>query len=102
MNSPSVGKYVSTRHDSWLNKPLHTWRTLVTSSNLTAWVCIAIAIFLLLAPPMPWNIRLTLYAALLVWTILRPRVALYLIPICVPWGSLDFIQLQGLRLNSAD
>ncbi|HEY6286286.1 MAG TPA: O-antigen ligase family protein [Ktedonobacteraceae bacterium] len=102
MNSPGVGKYVSAHNDSWLDKPLHTWRTFVTSSNLTAWVCIAIAIFLLLAPPMPWNIRLTLYAALLVWTILRPRVALYLIPICVPWGSLDFIELQGLRLNSAD
>ncbi len=102
MNSPSVGEYVSARHDSWLNKPYRTWRTFVTSSNLTASVCIAIAIFLLLTPPMPWNIRLTLYAALLVWTILRPRVALYLIPICVPWGSLDFIELQGLRLNSAD
>src|SRR2546426_3005663 len=102
MNSPSVGEYVSARHDSWFNKPYRTWRTFVTSSILTASVCIAIAIFLLLTPSMPWNIRLTLYAALLVWTILRPRVALYLIPICVPWGSLDFIELQGLRLNSAD
>ena len=102
MNSPSVGEYISAGHDSWLKKPFRTWRKFVTSSNLTTSVCIAIAIFLLLAPPMPWNIRLTLYAALLVWTILRPRVALYLIPICVPWGSLDFIELQGLRLNSAD
>jgi len=102
MNSPSVSEYVSVHHESWLKKPFRTWRKFVTSSNLTASVCIAIAIFLLLAPPMPWNIRLTLYAALLVWTILRPRVALYLIPICVPWGSLDFIELQGLRLNSAD
>jgi O-antigen ligase len=102
MNSPSVGEYASASHDPWLNKPLRAWRTFVASSNLMASVCIAIAIFLLLAPPIPWNIRLTLYAALLVWTILRPRVALYLIPICVPWGSLDFIELQGLRLNSAD
>jgi len=102
MNSPGVGEYVSAHHESWHNQPFRTWRTFVTSTNLTALVCIAIAIFLLLAPPMPWNIRLPLYAALLVWTILRPRVALYLIPICVPWGSLDFIDLQGLRLNSAD
>ena len=101
MNSPSV-EHTSAHHDVWLNKPYHAWRSFVTSSNLTAVVCIAIAIFLLLAPPMPWNIRLTLYAALLVWTILRPRVALYLIPICVPWGSLDFIAIKGLRLNSAD
>ena len=28
-----------------------------------------------------------LYLSVLVWTILRPRVALYLMPICVPWGS---------------
>ena len=102
MNSPSVGEYVSAPHDSWLNKLSRVWRIFVTSSNLTAGVCIAIAIFLLLVPPMPWNIRLTLYAALLVWTIVRPRVALYLIPTCVPWGSLDFIEIAGLRLNSAD
>src|SRR5690349_19552154 len=102
MISPSVGEYISANHDSWLNKLSRTWRTFVTSSKLTTTICIAIAIFLLLAPPLPWNIRLSLYAALLVWTILRPRVALYLIPICVPWGSLDFIELHGLRLNSAD
>src|SRR5947208_4699710 len=102
MNSPSVSEYVSVHHESWLKKPFRTWRKFVTCSNVTASVCIAIAIFLLLAPPMPWNIRLTLYAALLVWTILRPRVTLYLLPICVPWGSLDYIDLMGLRLNSAD
>ncbi len=101
MNNPSV-EYVSVHHDSWLNKLLYTWRKFIASSNFTASVCVAIAIFLLLAPPLPWNIRLTLYSGLLVWTILRPRVALYLIPICVPWGSLDFIELKGLRLNSAD
>jgi O-antigen ligase len=101
MNNPSV-EYVSALHDSWLNELLHRWRKFITPSNLTASVCIAIAIFLLLAPPLPWNIRLTLYSVLLVWTILRPRIALYLMPICVPWGSLDFIEFKGLRLNSAD
>jgi O-antigen ligase len=102
MNSPSVGEYVPARHDFWLNTLFRTSRNFVTSSNLTGLICIVIAIFLLLVPPIPWNIRLTLYAALLVWTILRPRVALYLLPICVPWGSLDYIDLMGLRLNSAD
>ncbi len=101
MKSPNV-EFVSVRDDSWFNKLSRKWSAFVTSSNLTALVCIAIAIFLFLSPPLPWNIRLTLYTALLVWTILRPRVALYLIPICVPWGSLDFIELKGLRLNSAD
>src|SRR5215831_20196220 len=102
MNSPSASEYITAHHDPWLHKSSRAWHSIATSSNLTAGICIAIAIFLLLAPPMPWNIRLTLYAALFVWTILRPRVALYLIPFCVPWGSLDFIELKGLRLNSAD
>jgi O-antigen ligase len=102
MHSSSVGEYVSDRHDSWLNTLFRTSRNFVTSSNLVGLICIALALFLLLVPPLPWNIRLTLYTALFVWTILRPRVALYLIPICVPWGSLDFIELKGLRLNSAD
>src|SRR5919109_5352795 len=102
MNSPSVGEYMPARYDFWLNTLFRTSRNFVTSSNLTGLICIVIAIFLLLVPPIPWNIRLTLYAALLVWTILRPRVALYLLPICVPWGSLDYIDLMRLRLNSAD
>lgn len=101
MKSPSF-EYASTYKESWLNKFIRALRTITTSSNLLALICVAIALFLLLAPPLPWNIRLTLYSALLVWTILRPRIALYLMPICVPWGSLDFIDLKGLRLNSAD
>src|SRR5690348_6924456 len=94
--------YASTHNESWQYKFINTLRSIATSSNLLATICIGIALFLLLAPPLPWNIRLTLYTALFVWTVLRPRVALYLLPICVPWGSLDFIELQGLRLNSAD
>ncbi len=101
MKSPGL-EYAPTRNESWLHKFIGTVRSIVTSSNLLAIVCIGIALFLLLAPPLPWNIRLTLYTVLLVWTILRPRMALYLMPICVPWGSLDFIDLKGLRLNSAD
>lgn len=62
------------------------------------------AIFCLLALPSAnyWNIRLLLYLVLVVWILLRPRVALYLLPIAIPWGSLDTITLAGLNLNSAD
>jgi O-antigen ligase len=102
MNSPSISEYVPARPDSRLNIVSRTSRNFISSSNLTGLICIVIAIFLLLVPPIPWNIRLTLYTALLIATILRPQTALYLIPICVPWGSLDFIDLRGLRLNSAD
>src|SRR5581483_2966880 len=52
--------------------------------------------------PMPWNIRLPFYLMLLVWIILRPRVALYLMPIAVPWGSLDTLTVAGLNVNGAD
>jgi O-antigen ligase len=63
-----------------------------------------IAIFCLLALPASqnWNIRLPLYLVLVIWTLLRPRVALYLLPVAIPWGSLDPITLAGFNLNSAD
>ncbi len=47
-----------------------------------------------------WNIRVPLYLVLALWTILRPRIALYLLPIAVPWGTLDPVQIGGA--NSAD
>jgi O-antigen ligase len=102
MNSPGVGGYIPTRHVSRLHTIYRASRNFVTSSNLAGLICVVIALLLLLVPPLPWNIRLALYLAVLVWTILRPRVALYLMPFCVPWGSLDFIEIKGLRLNSAD
>src|SRR5713226_2097292 len=58
--------------------------------------------FPLACSALPWNIRLPLYLSVLVWTMLRPRVALYLMPISIPWGSIDFIDIKGLRLSSAD
>ncbi|GAC1644887.1 MAG: hypothetical protein NVS4B12_10410 [Ktedonobacteraceae bacterium] len=62
------------------------------------------ALFCLLALPSSnyWNIRLPLYLLIVVWTLLRPRVALYLLPIAIPWGSLDPITIGKLNANSAD
>ena len=102
MNSPSVGGFVPVSHVSWLNTLYHASRNFIRSSNFAGLIAGIIVLFFLLVPPLPWNIRLTLYLAILVWTILRPRVALYLMPICIPWGSLDFVDIRGLRLNSAD
>ena len=102
MSSQSVSKYVSTHRVSWLSTTYRDMRGYATSSNLIGLIGGAAVIFLLLVPPLPWNIRLPLYLSVLVWTILRPRVALYLMPISVPWGSIDFIDIKGLRLNSAD
>src|SRR5579859_136093 len=102
MNSPGVGGYLPTRHVSRLHTIYRASRNFVTSSNLAGLICVVLALFILLVPPLPWNIRLAFYLPVLVWTILRPRVALYLMPLCVPWGSVDFIEIKGLRLNSAD
>src|SRR5260221_8927666 len=102
MSSQSVGKYVPTRRVSWLSTTYRAMRSYATSSNLIGLICGVAVIFLLLVPPLPWNIRLPLYLVVLVWTILRPRVALYLLPIAIPWGTLDYIGAGGLRLNSAD
>jgi O-antigen ligase len=60
------------------------------------------AIFCLLVLPVPWNIRIPLYLTVAIWTVLRPRVALYLLPIAVPWGSLDTLDVNGLNLTSSD
>ncbi len=105
MNIPGVGGIEK------VNRPLvsarrgitfHGLWQYVTTSNLIGLLGALLAIFLLLAPPSPWNIRLPLYLVVLVWTILRPRIALYLLPIAIPWGSLDYITLAGLRVDSAD
>src|SRR5579875_4151107 len=74
----------------------------ITTPNLVGLIGAFLVIFLLLAPPAPWNIRLPLYLVVLVWAILRPRIALYLLPVAIPWGSLDYITLGGLRVDSAD
>lgn len=102
MSSQSVSEHVPTHRVSWLSTIYRAMRSYATSSNLIGLICGVAVIFFLLVPPLPWNIRLPLYLSVLVWTMLRPRVALYLMPISVPWGSIDFIDIKGLRLNSAD
>src|SRR5712691_6289065 len=102
MNIPGAGGLQNTHHASWLHTVHSSFRRSISASNLVGLICGVFALFLLLVPPAPWNIRLPLYLIVLVWTILRPRVALYLLPIAVPWGSLDYLPIGGLRLNSAD
>lgn len=90
-------------------KPVHraSWSDTAAGGFLTvpnvigALGCVTL-IAMLLVLPLPWNFRLPLYLAALVWTILRPRVALYLMAFCIPWGSLDYLNIGALRLDSAD
>jgi len=104
MKNPGLGglQSASTRDDSWLQTVYGWLTTSATTSNLVGLIGGVFALFLLLAMPEPWNIRLPLYLAVTIWTILRPRMALYLLPLAVPWGSLDTLDVGGLHLTSAD
>jgi O-antigen ligase/branched-subunit amino acid transport protein AzlD len=84
------------------NTRLANLTDLATIPNLVGLILGALAIVMLIKLPYPWNMRLPLYLIVFVWTALRPRMALYLMPIAVPWGSVDTLTLGGLDLNSAD
>ena len=102
MQIPEAGEFPQTRRDSWLQSLWSRDQGIITAPNVVGVIACAALLFLLLVPPLPWNIRLPLYCAALVWTILRPRTALYLLPFAIPWGSLDYIDISALRLDSAD
>ncbi len=96
------GELKQTHQDSKLQSTLITLRENSIMTNLIGLLGAAFALFMLLRLPVPWNMRIPFYLVMLVWTILRPRVALYLMPIAVPWGSLDAINVGTASLNSAD
>ncbi|MBX5457069.1 MAG: O-antigen ligase family protein [Thermogemmatispora sp.] len=79
-----------------------TLRSFLTGANAVGLIGAALALGCLLTLPAPWNIRLPIYLILSVWVLLRPQVALYLLPLSIPWGALDYISLGSLRLNSTD
>ncbi|MBX5449868.1 O-antigen ligase family protein [Thermogemmatispora sp.] len=79
-----------------------TLRSYLTAANLVGVIGAALTLGCLLTLPAPWNLRLPLYLILSVWILLRPQVALYLLPLSVPWGALDYIGLGSLRFNSTD
>ena len=89
---------------SWLKDILTKVSEQATGANLVGLLGVVFALFCLLGLQGAnyWNIRLPLYLIVVVWILLRPVAALYLLPIAVPWGSLDTINLGGLSLNSAD
>lgn len=91
-----------TRPATWLQTTYQAARNAIATPTLVGVVGAALAVALLLVPPLPWNVRIPFYLIMLVWTILRPRTALYLMAFAVPWGSLDYVSLGGLRLDSAD
>lgn len=102
MSTSRVRGVYQTRPLVWLAATYQAASRSMGTLTLEGMAGAALAIALLLIPPLPWNVRLSLYLIALIWTILRPRTALYLMAFAVPWGSLDYISAGGLRLDSAD
>ena len=107
MYNPSldqVAETIAPSRDSSIAKLLMSVRTHMTFANTVGLLGGILALFCLLLLPGSnyWNIRLPLYLILVIWTLLRPRVALYLLPIAIPWGSLDTITISKLNTNSTD
>jgi O-antigen ligase len=70
-------------------------------ANVVGLLGAGLTIFCLLVLPADqfWNIRLPLYLLVAIWIFLRPRVALYLMPAAVAWGTLDPANLGGLHAS---
>jgi O-antigen ligase len=103
MSNSAMGSFTPIRQDSRLQAASTFLRENLTLPNLVGLLGGLCALFVFLAPlPGGWNVRLPFYLVIFVWTILRPRAALYLMPIAVPWGSLDTVTIASLNLNSAD
>ncbi len=99
-----LGQDTQTSRNSVFSRVLSVLRGNATTENLVGLIGALFALFCLLFLPSSnfWNIRLPLYLVVVIWTLLRPRVALYLLPIAIPWGSLDTITVGGLNVNSTD
>ncbi len=88
---------VTAIEDNYAGTGLHrahlALRSSITAANLVALAGGVLLVFMLIALHEPWSIRIPLYLTVLVWTILQPRMALYLMPFAVPWGSLDYTDI---------
>src|SRR6266699_7263738 len=88
-------------HNLWYKRVADSIRERLTGANLIGLLGALVALACLLGIPSDqyWNIRIPLYLSVTIWTLIRPRVALYLLPLAIPWGSLDTI---AGGLTSAD
>ncbi len=77
----------------WYKRLTESVRKRLTGANLVGLLGAFFALACLLGIPgdQYWNIRIPLYLLVAIWTFVRPRVALYLLPFAIPWGSLDTI-----------
>lgn len=88
----------------WPPAITRTFHTYLTTANLCGGLGALAAFVCLFGLHEPWNMLLPLAIILGIWTILRPRIALYLLPLAIPWGYLDEIGVitQKLPFSMAD
>ena len=80
-------------HAPWYKRVADSAREQLTGANLVGLLGAFFALACLIGIPSDqyWNIRIPLYLIVTIWTLVRPRIALYLLPLAIPWGSLDTI-----------
>lgn len=100
MHNPNFGVVGQEGLYSWQQRLSGYIRSAFTAANLAGLAGILLTLICLFVIPgdQYWNIRIPLYLAACIWTLIRPIAALYLLPFAIPWGSLDPIG----SLNSAD
>src|SRR4051794_7554415 len=99
--NPALDQIQHRIHGPWYKRIADSARERLTQANLIGLLGVFVALACLLSLPSDqyWNIRIPLYLTVTIWTLIRPRVAFYLLPLAIPWGSLDTI---AGSLTSAD
>jgi len=99
--NPALDQIQPRIHGPWYKDIADSARERLTQANVIGLLGAFVALACLLGLPSDqyWNVRIPLYLTVTIWTLIRPRVALYLLPLAIPWGSLDTITGS---LTSAD
>ncbi len=91
MYNTHIGETDTVPRTTWLKRIEQKICDQATGANIIGLVGALLALFCLLAinDAQYLNIRLPLYLLVVGLVLLRPHMALYLLPIAIPWGSLD-------------
>ncbi len=99
--NPTLDQIQHRVHSPWYKCAADRARERLTTANMIGLLGAFVTLACLLGIPADqyWNIRIPLYLIVTIWTLVRPRVVLYLLPLAIPWGAVDTITGS---LTSAD
>ena len=101
-STQSMDRLDNAPRPSGVQRLLERFRKQGATANIVGILGALCILVCLIALPFATGIRILLYATVSIWVLLRPRMALYLLPFAVPWGSLDTLDLGGMNLTSGD